>query len=347
MPETATKPVSKDDRLDPAKIVRARRFPMLGYVLRRALAGFATLFVASALIFGSIQILPGNVIQVVLGRSASPERLAQLESQLQLNGSLWHRYLAYVGNFVRGDFGESTAAMVQGSHIAVGDVVWPAVGNSLILSSIVLLFFIPLAGSIGLISGLRPGGLIDHFLSNSTLAVSALPEFLIGTMLIFVFFLKLGWFPPISAVPDSGSPLSDLSSLVLPVLTLLLISLAFGARQLRASVVEVMTREYISVARLNGIGEGRIIFRYLLPNALVPSVQILAQQIQYLLGGIVVVESVFNYPGIGQKLVRAIAARDIQEIMIIATVLAFTYIAINILADIAGMLLDPRVRTSL
>lgn len=345
--ENVTDPVSIETRVDAPRPTRSSTFPLLLYVLHRLSAGVATLVVASILIFAAIQVLPGNVVEVVLGRSATPERVALLQATLHLDGNLVARYLSFAGRLLEGDFGQSTAALVQGNHVSVAEVVWPAISNSLILSGIVLLFFVPLAGVVGVACGLRPGGAVDHVLSNSTLAVSALPEFLIGAVLIFVFFSQLGWFPPISSVPEGGSPLSAPSALVLPVLTLLLISLAFGARQLRASVIEVMSREYITVARLNGIGEGRIVLRYLLPNALVPSVQILAQQIQYLLGGIVVVESVFNYPGVGELLVRAIAARDIQETMVIATLLSAAYIAINLMADIAGILLDPRVRTSL
>ena len=347
MTEDVVEPVLGIAEIAVAKPTRTLRFPIIAHAVLRILAGIVTLVVASMLIFAAIQVLPGTVVQVVLGRGASPERVAHLESQLHLNDGLGSRYLSYVGGFVQGDFGQSTASIVQGSQVAVADVVWPAVANSLVLGGIVLLFFIPLAGAIGLISGLRPNALADQVLSNSTLAISALPEFLIGAILIFVFFTRLGLLPPISSVEEGASPLSNLPSLVLPVLTLLLISLAFGARQLRASIVDVMTREYIMVARLNGISEGRIILRYLLPNALVPSIQILAQQIQYLFGGIVVVESVFNYPGVGQSLVRAIASRDIQEIMIIATLLSIAYISTNIIADIVCMILDPRVRTSL
>ncbi len=345
--EDVTDPVSIGTRVEAPRPARSTAFPLLVYCAQRLLAGLATLAVASVLIFAAIQVLPGNVVEVVLGRSATPDRVAQLQAMLHMDGSVVSRYLSFVGSFLKGDFGQSTAALVQGNHVAVAEVVWPAIANSLVLGGVVLLFFVPLAGMVGVACGLRPGGPVDHVLSNSTLAVSALPEFLIGAVLIFVFFSQLGWFPPISSVPEGGSPLSAPSSLVLPVLTLLLISLAFGARQLRASVIEVMSREYITVARLNGIGEGRIVLRYLLPNALVPSVQILAQQIQYLLGGIVVVESVFNYPGVGGLLVRAIAARDIQETMVIATLLSGAYIAINLMADIASILLDPRVRTSL
>lgn len=330
-----------------ARFLPTTRFPVLAYALRRVLAGIATLFIASILIFGSIQILPGNVAQVVLGRSATPERVLLLEGQLHLNDSLVSRYFHYLGGFLSGNFGNSTAALVQGTHVSVSSVVGPALLNSLVLAVIVLALFIPLSLLLGFVSGRKAGSLTDQALSSTTLAIGALPEFLIAIVLIYFFFTQLNLFAPVSGIQPGQSALDAPSSMVLPGLTLLLVSLAFGSRLLRASVVEVLSKEYIAVARMNGVSTRRIYSRYLFPNALVPSVQILAQQTQYLLGGIVIVESVFNYPGIGQQLVRAIAVRDVQEIMIIATILSVAYIAINILADIVCVLLDPRVRTSL
>ena len=329
------------------KIKAGSRFPVLGYAVRRVVAGLVTLLIATFLIFASIQVLPGNVAEVVLGRNATPARVARLENQLHLNDNILSRYWDYLHGFLTGHFGYSTAALVQGSRVKVGHVVGTDLKNSLILAGIVLIIFVPLSLVLGFVSGRRAGSPVDHAISTATLTVGALPEFLIGTLLIYVFFTHLGWFPPISSLPPGTSAFDNLSSMTLPVLTLLLVSLAFGSRLLRASVIDVLSKDYVAVARMNGIGEGRINTRYLLPNALVPSVQILAQQTQYLLGGIVVVETVFNYPGIGAELVRAISVRDVQEIMIIATILSVTYIAINIVADIVCVMLDPRVRTSL
>ena len=330
-----------------ARFVPATRFPVLAYALRRVLAGLVTLFIASVLIFGCIQILPGNVAEVVLGRSATPERVASLQGELHLNDSLVSRYFHYLGGFLSGNFGDSTAALVQGTHLSVSSVVGPALLNSLLLAVVVLVLFIPLSLLLGFLSGRKAGSVTDHIVSSTTLAIGALPEFLIAIVLIYFLFTQLNLFAPVSGIQPGQSALDAPSSLVLPGLTLLLVSLSFGSRLLRASVVEVLDKEYIAVARMNGFSTRRIYARYLFPNALVPSIQILAQQTQYLLGGIVIVESVFNYPGIGQQLVRAVAVRDVQEIMIIATILSVAYIAINILADIACVLLDPRVRTSL
>lgn len=299
------------------------------------------------LIFACIQVLPGNVAQVVLGRNATPQRVAGLETELHLNDSLITRYFHYLGGFLSGNFGDSTAALVQQTHVSVSSVVGPALLNSVLLAVIVLALFIPLSLVLGFLSGRKAGSVTDHAVSSTTLAIGALPEFLIAIMLIYVFFTQFNLFAPVSGIQPGQSALDQPSALVLPGLTLLLVSLAFGSRLLRASIVEVLGKEYIAVARMNGFSTRRIYLRYLFPNALVPSVQILAQQTQYLLGGIVIVESVFNYPGIGQQLVRAVAVRDVQEIMIIATILSVAYIGINILADIACVLLDPRVRTSM
>jgi peptide/nickel transport system permease protein len=323
------------------------RFPILGYAIKRLLAGLVTLLIATFLVFASIQILPGNVAEVVLGRNATPDRVADIENQLHLNESVWSRYINFLHDMITGDFGYSTAALVQGSEIEVGDVVGPALMNSLVLAGFVLALFIPLSLALGFASGRKAAGFVDHAISTTTLTIGALPEFLIGTLLIYAFFTQLGWFPPVSSLAPGSSALDDLNSMALPVLTLLLVSLAFGSRLLRASIVDVLSKDYVAVARMNGIPERSITWRYLLPNALVPSVQILAQQTQYLLGGVVVVESVFNFPGIGAELVRAISVRDVQEIMVIAAILSVGYIAINIVADIVCVILDPRVRTSL
>lgn len=347
VPDVLVEQVPESRATRTGSLLGNHRLPVLEYVLKRVVAGIATLIVASVLIFLSIQVLPGNVVEVVLGRNATPARIAAVNAQLHLNQGLFHRYLTFIGSFLRGDFGQSTAGLVQGSRVQVGHVIGPAIKNSAILAVIVIVLFVPASLALGYLSGRKPGSATDHVLSTTTLAVGALPEFLIATVLIYFFFTRLNWLPPISSVSSGRSPIDNPKALVLPVATLLLVSLAFGARLLRASIVEVRSQEYVAIARLNGYSEGRIMWRYVLPNALVPSVQILAQQLQYLLGGIVVVESVFNYPGIGEQLVRAIAVRDVQEIMVIATILSVAYIAINILADVACVLLEPRVRTSL
>lgn len=325
----------------------ARRHPLARFVVRRLLSGLAALVVATILIFLAVQILPGNVAEVVLGRSATPERVAQAEKELELNKPLPARYLDFVGGMVTGDFGNSSAAAITGREQSVWDLIKTPLRNSLVLALITILVFVPLCLLFGCLSALRAGRKTDHAISLTSLLFVALPEFLVGTLLIAFFFTQLELFPASSSIEPGESPFSNPDHLVLPILTLLAVTLAFGTRLVRASTIEVLSQDYVSMARLNGINERRVINRYVMRNAIAPAVQILAQQVQYLIGGIIVVESVFNYPGIGTSLVRAVSVRDFQEIAVVATLLAAVYILINVIADIVIVLLIPKLRTEL
>ncbi len=323
------------------------RHPLALYVTRRVLAGAVAVFIASILIFIAVLILPGDVASIVLGRSATPDRVAAIEAQLSGGKPAWERYFSFLGHLLSGDLGYSTSGLVSGQKVPVSDVLSSAFGHSSVLAVIALVLFIPIMVGLGLVSGLRAGTAQDTVVSVASLAVSALPEFLVGTVLIEVLFDRLGWLPPISTLQPGESAWSNPKGLVMPVLTLLLVGLAFGSRQLRASVAEIVSQDYVAIARINGYSESRIVLRYVLPNALPPTVQIVAQQIQYLVAGIIVVESVFNFPGVGRALVQAISLHDTQEVLVIATLLAALYVAINIVADVICVLLDPRVRTTL
>lgn len=330
----------------PRRSLRTRH-PLAVFVGRRIGAGLVTVFVVSVLIFLALQVLPGSAADILLGRGASPQRIAEVERQLGTNDPVVTRYLDIFGGMVTGDLGLSTVGVIQGNTTSVGSVVGPAFGRSLALMLITVVLFVPMAVGLGLLSGLRAGSARDTAITSGSLAVSALPEFLIGTLLILVFFNALDVLPPISSIPDGDSAWAHPRLLVLPVATLLLVSVAFGSRQLRASVAEVVAQDYVLTARINGYPWRKIVVRYVLPNAVVPSIQILAQQVQYLIGGIIIVESVFNFPGVGTVLVRAISAQDTQMTVVVATILAAVYIAINVLADVAAALIDPKVRTSL
>ena len=323
-----------------------KRHPVAGFIGRRVGAGLVTLLVASFLIFGAIQILPGNVASVVLGKSATPARVAAVRADLHLNEPLPQRYLTFVENLATGHFGNSSAALAQGLKLPVWSVIRTPLRNSVILASITLILFVPLCLILGTAAALRAGRKFDHAISVPALVGSAMPEFLVGTLLIVVFFTQLNLLPPVAEIGPGQTPFTHPSALVLPVLTLLIVSLALGIRLVRASMVEVLRADYVRMARLNGQPEQRVVVRYALRNALGPAIQAIAQTSQYLLGGIIITESVFNYPGIGSKLVQAVSLRDIQEIGVIAMILATTYITINILADLAVMLVVPKLRTS-
>jgi peptide/nickel transport system permease protein len=197
------------------------------------------------------------------------------------------------------------------------------------------------------VAAVRAGRAADYAISYTGLVLGALPEFVLGTILILIFFTELNLLPPLALVPPGTSPLLHINALVLPVLTLLSVSVAFSARQVRAGVVQALRQDYVKMARLGGLPERRVLWRYALRNALAPSVQTFAQSLQYLLGGIIVVETLFGYPGIGQLLVQAVSVRDVTEVQGIALVLAAMYIWINILADLAVVFLVPKLRTGL
>jgi len=343
---TAAPPV--DPVIPTARRHRFRVFgrnPVVGFIVRRVTAGLATLVVASFLIFAAVQVLPGDVASIVLGRNATPARVAALQADLHLNRPLIPRYLVWLGNTATGHFGDSSAALAQGSKVSVWQIIHTPLRNSLVLAVITILIFVPLCLALGVAAALRAGRRTDHAISLTALSLGALPEFLVGTLLIVIFFTQLKLLPPISPITPGETPFTHPNALVLPVLTLLCASVAFGSRLVRASTIEVLREDYVAMARLNGYPERRVILRYALRNALAPSVQVCAQMVQYLIGGIIITESVFNYPGIGTAVVQAVSIRDTQETAVIAVILAAIYILVNIVADVVVVLLVPKLRT--
>ena len=324
----------------------SRRHPIAWMVIKRTAAGIVTLFVASILIFAAVDVLPGNAAEVVLGRNGTPQALARVEKSIGANKPLVQRYADWASGIVSGNLGNSTIAVAEDfPNPSVSGIIDTPLRNSLILAGITALIFVPLSLALGAYAAVRAFRPQDHVISTTSLTFSALPEFLVGTLLIVVFFTWLGLLPPISQVPPGQTPFDNPNILVLPVLTLLSVSLAFTVRQVRATTIEALRQDYVAMARINGYRESRVIWRYALRNALAPSIQTIAQTLQYLLGGIIIVESVFDYPGIGTTLVQAVSSRDIQLVSVIAFLLAAVYIAINILADIVVVLLVPKLRT--
>jgi peptide/nickel transport system permease protein len=324
----------------------SRRHPIASMIARRIAAGVVTLFVASILIFSAVTILPGDAASVVLGRNATPQAVKRVRASLGADKPVTQRYLDWAGGIVRGNLGDSTISVAQDfPNPSVSRIIGTPLRNSLILAVIAAVLFVPLALGLGAFAAIRAFKPTDHLISTGSLTVSSMPEFLIGTLLIVVFFSWLHLLPPISPVPPGASPFDHPDILVLPVLTLLSVSLAFTIRQVRATTIETLRQDYVAMARVNGYKESRVVWRYALRNALAPSVQTVAQTLQYLLGGIIIVESVFNYPGIGTTLVQSVSTRDIQLVSVIAFLLAAAYIAINIIADVVVVLLVPKLRT--
>ena len=321
--------------------------PMLRFVLWRIAAGILTLFVVSILVFLATNVLPGNVATVVLGRNATPAHVAQLDKMLNLDHSIVARYLSWLGGAVHGSFGLSSVAAAEGGRTTVSSTIGDPLTNSLILACIAAMLLLPLGLLLGTLSGLHPGGLVDRIISIPTLVLGGLPEFVAGTLVIAIFATSLRLLPAASLVSPGSSPLSTPDHLILPVLTLIICVVSSIARQVRAGVIEVMRQDYVKVARLNGIKPRRVIVRYALRNAVAPSVQVGAHAIQYLIGGLIIVESVFTYPGIGSYLVNAVSTRDVPEVQAASMILAAIYIGVNIVADLLVVLLVPRLRTGL
>ncbi|MGI5129924.1 ABC transporter permease [Pseudonocardia sp. CA-107938] len=325
---------------------RRARHPILSTLGRRTLYAVATLVVVSILIFLATSALPGDVADIVLGRGASPERLAALQHQLGLDQPLVVRYLGWLGGVLRGDLGNSAVALAQSApDPSISSMIGGPLLNSVVLATIAMLLLIPLSLGLGVYSATHEGRPADQISSYVWLVFGCLPEFVLGTLLIVVFSRQLGLFPPIALLRPGQSPLANLPGLVLPVLTLLGVAVAFAARQVRAAMAVTLRQDYVLMGRLNGLPERMVRRRYALRNALASTVQTYAQAVQYLFGGVIVVEALFAYPGIGTLLVQSVTRRDTPTVAGIALILAAAYIAINIIADVLVVFLVPKLRT--
>lgn len=316
---------------------------MLRLIVWRIAVGALTLFALSALVFGATQALPGDAAVQILGPHATAEQVVALRTSLGLDRPVLVQYAAWLTGIVHGDFGNS---------ITGGQTVAALVAPHLFASAVLLLFSftaaVPLALLLGVWSAVKRDRNFDHACSGVLLVFASLPEFVIGIALVALFATTLlHLFPPVSLLsPDD--PIGDqLRYLILPVATLVIASTPYVARMMRASMIEVLDSHYIAMARLNGIGEGRIIFNYAIRNAIPASIQVIALTLIYLAGGIVVVEAVFNYPGIGTAFIDAVRYRDVPTVQFLSLLIGSVYVVTNLLADIAVILCTPKLRTRL
>ncbi len=313
---------------------------MLGFLGRRVLLGCVTLLLVSIVIFAATQILPGDAARAVLGRSATPERLGALRLQLHLDRPAPVQYWIWLSGLFTGDLGTSLVTSRSVYALAA-----PRIANSLSLLLIVGAIGVPVAVGLGIAAALRPNRLFDVGLSVAALAMAAVPEFVIGIGLIILFAtVVLHWLPPVSLVPPGTSAWANPRILVLPALTLAIAVFPYIFRMMRSSMIEVLESEYIEMARLKGLSRRRLILRHALPNAIAPTVQVIALTFAYLAGGVVLVEYVFGFPGIGQALVNAVFTRDVPMIQFIVVLLAAFYVAVNIAADVIAVLVTPKLR---
>jgi peptide/nickel transport system permease protein len=326
---------------------RARRPRFLrgisGFVVRRILLGILTLWFASLLIFAATQALPSDPARAILGRSATPESIAQLREQLGLNKSIVEQYTDWIGGVLTGDLGNSLAAGVP-----VTEILGQRVVNSLFLMLLAAIISVPLGIFIGAVTARRRDGPLDHTVSTVTLATAALPEFVVAIALVVLFSTTVWHVLPGVALIDPGvRPWHYPKELVLPTLTLVIAVTPYVTRIMRASMVEILESDYVEMARLKGMPERLVLWRHAVPNGIAPTFQVIAINLAYLAGGIVVVEAVFNYPGIGLAFVDAVRSRDMAVVQALALLIAGLYVALNLLADLATILVSPRLRTSL
>jgi peptide/nickel transport system permease protein len=304
---------------------------------RRALLGLLTLFIVSVVVFSATQVLPGNAAYAVLGHSATPESLHALEQKLGLNRPVTTQYWDWFSGLLQGHLGDSLA-----DGRPVSSLIGPRLENSGFLVLVAGLISTLVGVALGLWAALRRDKLVDHALSVVLLTLTSLPEFVIGIVLVLAFAVGFHWLPAVSVLAPGQHPWHAGTLLVLPISTLMIVTVPYLFRMTRAATVEALESEYVEMARLKGVSPVRVLFRHALPNAIAPTIQVIGLNFLYLAGGIVLVEVVFNYPGIGQGLVNAVSDRDIPTIQFIVLVLAAFYVFMNILTDVIVLAATPR-----
>jgi peptide/nickel transport system permease protein len=309
------------------------------FILRRLGFVILTFVLASMIIFYATTVLPGDVATMVLGRYATEEAKGRLRTELGLNEPIAVQYGSWLRDFVQGDWGISVSTDAE-----VLPVVLQRLGNSLMLAAVAFLMYVPLGILLGLIAALRRNTWVDQVISIGSLAFIGLPEFVSGVILITLFAVQLGWFPAQSAIAPDASFLEALPYLILPAITVALTSLAYVVRMTRSSTVDVLKMDYVRTANLKGLPPWRVLFTHVLRNSLLPTITVVAIGIGWLIGGLIVTESVYAYPGIGRLLLFAIQRRDLQLIQATALLIVLIYVFANLIADILYAILNPRIR---
>jgi peptide/nickel transport system permease protein len=320
---------------------RGDAHPVRRLVRRRAVIGVFTLFLVSVIVFVATEILPGNAAQAILGKNnANLKRLHALELQLHLNRSAVGQYWTWLSGLFTGKLGHS---LLNGQP--VWTVVEPRLVNSAVLVLVTGVIGSLLGVLLGAVAALRKDGWLDHVSSVVALAVTSLPEFVVAIGLIILFSTTV-WhlLPAVSVLPPGTYAWNSPQLLILPSVTLIIVIVPYTMRMMRAAMIESLGSDYVEMARLKGVPEWRIVLVHALPNAIAPTIQVIGLGFLYLAGGIVVVEYVFNFPGVGQELVYAVNGRDIPVIQFIVVVLAAFYVLVNIVSDVVALMATPRRR---
>jgi len=312
------------------------------FIVRRLLLGLLVIFLVSLVVFIATQAL-GDPARAILGRDATPDRLAVLRKQLNLDHPVVAQYVIWLKGLVTGNLGTSLAAQQPVTTVLADRIV-----NSAVLVFTAALFSIPVSIGVGAWAALRREKAFDGISSNLMLLLAALPEFVVALGLVILFATTVFHFlPAISPVPPGTRPWGNPEVLILPTLTLIIAVAPYVARVMRASMIEVLESDYVEMARLKGLSERVVLFRHALPNAIGPVFQVIAINLAYLAGGIVVVEFVFNYPGMGSQLQDSVLTHDVPVVQALAMIIAAVYVVLNLMADVATILVTPKLRTNL
>jgi len=311
-------------------------------ILRRIALGLLTLWLVSLVVFAAVIALPGDAATAILGKEATPARVAALREQLHLNESLFTQYTQWLKGILTFDFGNSAATQQP-----VTQLLNERVANTLFLVFVASIIAIPLSIMLGVWTAMKRDRAFDNVTSTVTLVLAALPEFVIAILLILVFATGLSHiFPAVSLLAPGEKAWQDPQVVVLPAATLIIAVVPYISRIMRGSMIEVLESEYVTMARLKGLPEREVIWRHAVPNAIVPAIQVTALELAWMAGGVVVVEFVFQYPGIGAAFVDAVANRDIVVVQAVTMLAAAVYVFLNLAADLATIMVTPRLRTA-
>ena len=317
--------------------------PVLKTVLQRLGLGMITLFAVSIIIFSSLQLLPGGYAQNILGQGATPELVKNFNHELGLDRSATVRYVEWIGNALQGDFGNSYSGTTGTIKRSVSKIIAPRLYNTFFLAATAAIVAVPLSLFLGIMAALYRNSWFDRIINSVTLTTIAMPEFFIAYVLVYILAVKLRWFYPNSTVSVNTPFVEHLYRVALPALTMTLVIVAHMMRMTRAAIINLLAAPYIEMAQLKGISKSQVIMRHALPNAWAPIATVIAFNLAYLVVGVVVVEVVFVYPGIGQMMVDAVSSRDMPVVQACALIFAATYILLNLLADIVAIITNPRL----
>ena len=312
---------------------------MTQMVLQRIGIGIATLIVVSIIVFLATSILPGDVAQIILGQSATPETLAALRAELGMDQPGYIQYFSWLGNMATGDLGTSKAG---GASIA--SLIDGRLGNTMMMAGLVAAISIPISIALGLWAAMHPGTWLDRIVTFGTLSTISVPEFFIATVLVLVFAVELHWLPSTVYLSGDETILELMRALAMPLFTLVIVVSAQMIRMTRAGILNVMNSPYIEMAILKGVPRSRIILRHAFYNAIGPIVNVIALNLAYLVSGVVIVETIFAYPGLAKLMIDGVQTRDLPLVQACAMIFCATYVVLILMADIASILSNPRLR---